>query len=111
MPEGTSSAPPLRSPWQGRTPRRRPSPALDRKSTRLNSSHSQISYAVFCFSEQVRRGDGDYVHRRRAEYYAAVALRELQPRPEAVRGSSASLRHLCIDEPSSACVGTALTSS
>src|SRR5256886_4386287 len=23
-------------------------PALDRKSTRLNSSHSQISYAVFC---------------------------------------------------------------
>src|SRR2546430_15438682 len=25
-----------------------PLPALDRKSTRLNSSHSQISYAVFC---------------------------------------------------------------
>src|SRR5688572_31421733 len=24
------------------------SPASDRKSTRLNSSHSQISYAVFC---------------------------------------------------------------
>src|SRR5205085_7008150 len=24
------------------------SPFLDRKSTRLNSSHSQISYAVFC---------------------------------------------------------------
>src|SRR2546430_13603410 len=24
------------------------SPAADRKSTRLNSSHSQISYAVFC---------------------------------------------------------------
>src|SRR3990167_9880396 len=24
------------------------SPARDRKSTRLNSSHSQISYAVFC---------------------------------------------------------------
>src|SRR5688572_31240846 len=24
------------------------SPELDRKSTRLNSSHSQISYAVFC---------------------------------------------------------------
>src|SRR5688572_31313338 len=23
-------------------------PSLDRKSTRLNSSHSQISYAVFC---------------------------------------------------------------
>src|SRR2546430_2978556 len=26
----------------------RPSVTLDRKSTRLNSSHSQISYAVFC---------------------------------------------------------------
>src|SRR5205085_6702721 len=25
-----------------------PSTGLDRKSTRLNSSHSQISYAVFC---------------------------------------------------------------
>src|SRR2546427_9485682 len=27
---------------------RRAQPGLDRKSTRLNSSHSQISYAVFC---------------------------------------------------------------
>src|SRR2546430_4421777 len=26
-------------------------PAPDRKSTRLNSSHSQISYAVFCLKE------------------------------------------------------------
>src|SRR2546430_9195649 len=26
-------------------------PALDRKSTRLNSSHSQISYAVFCLKK------------------------------------------------------------
>src|SRR2546430_9672173 len=25
---------------------------LDRKSTRLNSSHSQISYAVFCFQKK-----------------------------------------------------------
>src|SRR2546430_12380529 len=30
----------------------------DRKSTRLNSSHSQISYAVFCLKEQAS-GDGD----------------------------------------------------
>src|SRR6266478_8048735 len=28
------------------------SPALDRKSTRLNSSHSQISYAVFCLKKK-----------------------------------------------------------
>src|SRR2546427_5165471 len=40
----------------------------DRKSTRLNSSHSQISYAVFCLKKKkknlnreeafIRRGDG-----------------------------------------------------
>src|SRR2546430_4710114 len=28
---------------------------LDRKSTRLNSSHSQISYAVFCLKKKKRR--------------------------------------------------------
>src|SRR5688572_31932960 len=27
-------------------------PAVDRKSTRLNSSHSQISYAVFCLKKK-----------------------------------------------------------
>src|SRR2546427_1726206 len=39
--------------------RRRKSPrqrkgVLDRKSTRLNSSHSQISYAVFCLKKKKR---------------------------------------------------------
>src|SRR2546430_9636293 len=29
-----------------------PSRRLDRKSTRLNSSHSQISYAVFCLKKK-----------------------------------------------------------
>src|SRR3712207_7292189 len=29
----------------------RPRPAVDRKSTRLNSSHANISYAVFCFKK------------------------------------------------------------
>src|SRR5688572_31754512 len=29
--------------------------ALDRKSTRLNSSHSQISYAVFCLKKKIMR--------------------------------------------------------
>src|SRR5256886_3829410 len=28
--------------------------AKDRKSTRLNSSHSQISYAVFCLKKKIR---------------------------------------------------------
>src|SRR2546430_7127781 len=35
----------------------------DRKSTRLNSSHSQISYAVFCLKKKqgIRRLDGGHV--------------------------------------------------
>src|SRR5688572_31753648 len=28
--------------------------AIDRKSTRLNSSHSQISYAVFCLKKKIK---------------------------------------------------------
>src|SRR2546428_9537349 len=32
--------------------RGRPSGAADRKSTRLNSSHDQISYAVFCLKKK-----------------------------------------------------------
>src|SRR2546430_7380333 len=31
--------------------------AKDRKSTRLNSSHSQISYAVFCLKKKTHRDD------------------------------------------------------
>src|SRR2546430_6494638 len=32
-------------------------PDADRKSTRLNSSHSQISYAVFCLKKKKKRAD------------------------------------------------------
>src|SRR5689334_23398401 len=32
---------------------------LDRKSTRLNSSHSSISYAVFCLKKKIKCGDYD----------------------------------------------------
>src|SRR2546427_2353087 len=35
------------------TPTRKP--AVDRKSTRLNSSHSQISYAVFCLKKKKKK--------------------------------------------------------
>src|SRR5688572_31120986 len=42
-----------RSPGQrGKAPRTRG----DRKSTRLNSSHSQISYAVFCLKKKIKTG-------------------------------------------------------
>src|SRR2546427_6059704 len=30
-------------------------PGVDRKSTRLNSSHSQISYAVFCLKKKKKK--------------------------------------------------------
>src|SRR3712207_8201079 len=33
----------------------RPGPAGDRKSTRLNSSHANISYAVFCLKKKKNR--------------------------------------------------------
>src|SRR2546430_5257753 len=36
---------------------------VDRKSTRLNSSHSQISYAVFCLKKKIT-SDGDPVSSR-----------------------------------------------
>src|SRR5690349_23423817 len=32
-------------------------PGADRKSTRLNSSHVEISYAVFCLKKKKRKGD------------------------------------------------------
>src|SRR2546430_9635633 len=33
---------------------------LDRKSTRLNSSHSQISYAVFCLKKKTRQSNDEH---------------------------------------------------
>src|SRR5688572_31717494 len=35
---------------------------LDRKSTRLNSSHSQISYAVFCLKKKTKETKTQYIH-------------------------------------------------
>src|SRR5689334_23650848 len=39
-------------PAHAQRPRRLLDPAEDRKSTRLNSSHSSISYAVFCLKKK-----------------------------------------------------------
>src|SRR2546427_4978022 len=36
---------------------------VDRKSTRLNSSHSQISYAVFCLKKKKNKRATDYLSR------------------------------------------------
>src|SRR2546430_4598621 len=35
---------------------------IDRKSTRLNSSHSQISYAVFCLKKKKKKNKECHVH-------------------------------------------------
>src|SRR2546430_8408438 len=51
----------------------------DRKSTRLNSSHSQISYAVFCLKKKnhhdVRLSKlGNFLHVRSVRVFAVVNL-------------------------------------
>src|SRR3972149_1567161 len=57
----------------------------DRKSTRLNSSHSQISYAVFCLKKKKQR-QADDKPRRHHNQHARVTTRggrPLRPVPSA----------------------------
>src|SRR3712207_8249092 len=49
---GSSAARPPGHPDRRRAPSRRAAAARDRKSTRLNSSHANISYAVFCLKKK-----------------------------------------------------------
>src|SRR6266478_7331227 len=51
------SVAPARRSRGGGGPGPRRSEASDRKSTRLNSSHSQISYAVFCLKKKKNNRD------------------------------------------------------
>src|SRR2546427_4491507 len=53
-----------------------PIPALDRKSTRLNSSHSQISYAVFCLKKKTHRPEGGL------REHAAIQVHRAPPRAD-----------------------------
>src|SRR2546430_5909954 len=68
-PATTTPGSPTRWPWS-------PTPA-DRKSTRLNSSHSQISYAVFCLKKKTNYAFAllvdDRVDRDRGLPYGAIA--------------------------------------
>src|SRR6266705_335166 len=64
----------FRSPAAGSPPRpalpevpRDPSPA-DRKSTRLNSSHRTISYAVFCLKKKKKISDHYCSIKKKSEY-------------------------------------------
>src|SRR5256886_9423318 len=67
-------APPARttsSPWRRRAAAQEASSSAgirqDRKSTRLNSSHSQISYAVFCLKQKTILNVADAVHVERVQ--------------------------------------------
>src|SRR2546430_4131569 len=42
---------------------------IDRKSTRLNSSHSQISYAVFCLKKKKKTKIHAYTSSRDTQYH------------------------------------------
>src|SRR2546430_5342206 len=51
----------------------RPRAARDRKSTRLNSSHSQISYAVFCLKKKKKK---IIRTQRPTNYYTMISIVE-----------------------------------
>src|SRR2546430_3144936 len=46
----------------------------DRKSTRLNSSHSQISYAVFCLKKHTKLGYDDTPANQRLKHNATTEM-------------------------------------
>src|SRR5215217_9352509 len=55
FPYTTLFRPPRRSDPRCPTARTRCPPGRDRKSTRLNSSHANISYAVFCLKKKKKK--------------------------------------------------------
>src|SRR2546430_12170951 len=82
-------------------------PTTDRKSTRLNSSHSQISYAVFCLKKKKKaphrhhsEGDDDPARdrpRRTAEPPRSHPRRPIRPARTLTADSLA--RHLTLIHP------------
>src|SRR5688572_31365071 len=80
-------------------PYRTTPPPLDRKSTRLNSSHSQISYAVFCLKKKKHHTD---ISNADPKKHAATPDTDLlphvvsscSPRPAALLPVSTDHRHL-----------------
>src|SRR2546430_10002175 len=51
----------------------------DRKSTRLNSSHSQISYAVFCLKKKTDNLPVENAHTRKARWQCRVGHADASP--------------------------------
>src|SRR2546427_9363540 len=48
----------------------------DRKSTRLNSSHSQISYAVFCLKKKKKKQKKESTHKKKKTKYQKTTKME-----------------------------------
>src|SRR2546421_2278069 len=60
-------------------------PMPDRKSTRLNSSHDQISYAVFCLKKKKKINDNSNEHNNRHVNYKEHEGSNLQRRQGSIR--------------------------
>src|SRR5260221_3767595 len=95
---------PRRSPYGGKRGQRSPATGgSDRKSTRLNSSHTVISYAVFCLKKKKHTSEiqshSDHVCRllpenkimRAGDVHASAATRWLHERDSTTSRASASL--------------------
>src|SRR5256885_8671751 len=87
LPISQGGRPCLRAGDGRRGPQRRGQGSADRKSTRLNSSHLVISYAVFCLKkkkEPDRRGHRSASHRRDgpAAFRASRRRDEHPPQPD-----------------------------
>src|SRR5438874_6190448 len=68
--------------------RRRHAPGLDRKSTRLNSSHVEISYAVFCLKKKKKKEYTKTLNR------STTSLKHHHQRPQQLT-SSETLHRQC----------------
>src|SRR2546429_3308275 len=75
---GLSGAPPLRPP----APLSETTAPRDRKSTRLNSSHGYISYAVFCLKKKTLTNGATHLAQFLRLYSAAKILVAAKPRDE-----------------------------
>src|SRR5687768_17630333 len=72
----SSGGPARDSPGTGRRASHRRAGHPDRKSTRLNSSHGYISYAVFCLKKKKKRKQNNTNEDRKAEQNKKMQSRD-----------------------------------
>src|SRR5256886_8269729 len=77
----------------------------DRKSTRLNSSHSQISYAVFCLKKKNSELTTDAVARRAARGRGPRRSQRGRGHPRAGRDCVSGARSLPVSDRDVCCHG------